>query len=87
MEDTTFALDILPLPTDQSVDGTTLSSLGTLNLLLTASARAVNAAIVAVNISQRSSVGTFATISRVRPFRFAIATHPLLTGEGCGVYV
>ncbi|VDM34112.1 unnamed protein product [Hydatigera taeniaeformis] len=56
LEDAAFALDILPLPTDQSVDGTTLTSLGTLNLLLTASARAVNAAIVAVNINQRPSV-------------------------------
>ncbi|EUB59451.1 Signal recognition particle protein [Echinococcus granulosus] len=54
LEDAAFSLDILPLPTDQCVDGNTLPSLGTLSLFLTASATAVNAAIVAANINQRS---------------------------------
>ncbi|CDI97827.1 NEDD4 E3 ubiquitin protein ligase WWP1 [Echinococcus multilocularis] len=54
LDDAAFSLDILPLPTDQCVDGNTLPSLGTLSLFLTASATAVNAAIVAANINQRS---------------------------------
>lgn len=56
VEEVPFALDILPLPTDQTTDGSTSTSLGTLNLLLTASARAVNAALVATNIQQHTSV-------------------------------
>ncbi|KAM3178995.1 hypothetical protein ACTXT7_001502 [Hymenolepis weldensis] len=55
LDNAAFSLDISPLPSDQPTDGQTISTLGTLNLLLSASTRAINSALVAGNISQRPS--------------------------------
>lgn len=55
LDETAFSLDISPLPSDQPTDGQTISTLGTLNLILNASTRAINAALVASNVSQRPS--------------------------------
>lgn len=62
VDNAAFSLDINPLPSDQPTDGQTISTLGTLNLLLSASTRAINSALVAGNISQRPSVSVCPSI-------------------------
>ncbi|VDD74522.1 unnamed protein product [Mesocestoides corti] len=58
LEDVSFALDILPLPGDTTTDGSTPSALGTLYLSLSASSRAVNAALVAAHLSRSATPTT-----------------------------
>ncbi len=65
VEDVAFALEILPLPNDSSTDGSPLTTLGTLNLSLTASARAVNAAVIAGNMTRSISNASTSSVSHL----------------------